>query len=205
MTAPQSSLPGMPTLEVSDIRFGTFYPNVNVLIRVSDVTSSLSFILNHYNFSCIFCNLFVYCQLITVYFTFYTLSVCFDIYKFILLTAHSRRGDLEILGYNMTHWLCSRLPWEDNLQDCNYVFKQKRAFMENIPSLISQCFPETEPPGKFLLLRLQHSSYLLALLVHHQISDLSLIYKCYFSIQKGKLFRQAILRVFQHTSEIFNF
>ncbi|KAK4328834.1 hypothetical protein Pmani_000776 [Petrolisthes manimaculis] len=61
--------------------------------------------------------------------------------------AHSRRGDLEILGYNLTHWLCSRLPWEDKLQDCNYVFGQKRAFMENIPSFISQCFPETEPPG----------------------------------------------------------
>ncbi|XP_071522031.1 serine/threonine-protein kinase VRK1-like isoform X2 [Panulirus ornatus] len=61
--------------------------------------------------------------------------------------AHSRRGDLEILGYNMTQWLCSRLPWEDNLQDCNYVFTQKRGFMENISSFIKQCFPDTEPPG----------------------------------------------------------
>ncbi|XP_053639117.1 serine/threonine-protein kinase VRK1 isoform X2 [Cherax quadricarinatus] len=61
--------------------------------------------------------------------------------------AHSRRGDLEILGYNMTQWLCARLPWEDNLQDCNDVFAKKRGFMENISSFISLCFPDTEPPG----------------------------------------------------------
>lgn len=61
--------------------------------------------------------------------------------------AHSRRGDLEILGYNMTQWLCSRLPWEDNLQDCNYVAKQKRGFMEDIGSFMSKCFPDTIPQG----------------------------------------------------------
>ncbi|XP_068239405.1 serine/threonine-protein kinase VRK1-like isoform X1 [Palaemon carinicauda] len=61
--------------------------------------------------------------------------------------AHSRRGDLEILGYNMTQWLCSRLPWEDNLQDCNYVATQKRCFMEDIPSFIDKCFPDTKPQG----------------------------------------------------------
>ncbi|XP_063844035.1 serine/threonine-protein kinase VRK1-like isoform X2 [Scylla paramamosain] len=61
--------------------------------------------------------------------------------------AHSRRGDLEILGYNMTQWLCSRLPWEDNLQDCNYVFAQKRKCMENISAFVSQCFPDTVPQG----------------------------------------------------------
>ncbi|XP_050732936.1 serine/threonine-protein kinase VRK1-like isoform X2 [Eriocheir sinensis] len=61
--------------------------------------------------------------------------------------AHSRRGDLEILGYNMTQWLCSRLPWEDNLQDCNQVFAQKRKYMENVGALISQCFPDTVPHG----------------------------------------------------------
>ncbi|XP_042238964.1 serine/threonine-protein kinase VRK1-like isoform X1 [Homarus americanus] len=61
--------------------------------------------------------------------------------------AHSRRGDLEILGYNMTQWLCSCLPWEDNLQDRNYVFKKKRDFMDDVSSFISHCFPDTEPPG----------------------------------------------------------
>lgn len=61
--------------------------------------------------------------------------------------AHSRRGDLEILGYNMTQWLCSCLPWEDKLQDCNYVFAQKRGFMEDVSSFISRCFPDTKPPG----------------------------------------------------------
>lgn len=61
--------------------------------------------------------------------------------------AHSRRGDLEILGYNMTQWLCSRLPWEDKLQDCNYVANQKRGYMEKLDTFMSQCFPETQPPG----------------------------------------------------------
>jgi len=61
--------------------------------------------------------------------------------------AHSRRGDLEILGYNMTQWLCSRLPWEDKLSDCNYVAAQKRGYMENLSSFMKLCFPETEPPG----------------------------------------------------------
>lgn len=137
-----------------------------MLIRVLDITSLLSFISNCFNLSCIlFCSLCTLSR--SLYFNFLHfvwvclpwLVGCFGIHKFIFLTAHSRRGDLEILGYNMTHWLCSRLPWEDKLQDCNYVFGQKRAFMENIPSLISQCFPETEPPGKFsLLLKLKHSS-----------------------------------------------
>ncbi|XP_063605726.1 serine/threonine-protein kinase VRK1-like isoform X1 [Penaeus indicus] len=61
--------------------------------------------------------------------------------------AHSRRGDLEILGYNMTQWLCSRLPWEDKLQDCNYVANQKRGYMDKLDTFMSQCFPETQPPG----------------------------------------------------------
>lgn len=40
-------------------------------------------------------------------------------------TAPSRRGDLEILGYCMIQWLCSRLPWEDKLQDPVYVRESK--------------------------------------------------------------------------------
>ncbi|XP_076058011.1 serine/threonine-protein kinase VRK1-like isoform X2 [Oratosquilla oratoria] len=61
--------------------------------------------------------------------------------------AHSRRGDLEILGYNLVQWLCAQLPWEDNLQNCNYVAKQKRGYMDNIDTFIQRCFSEYEPPG----------------------------------------------------------
>ena len=37
----------------------------------------------------------------------------------------SRRGDLEILGYVMLQWLCDRLPWENNLEDKEYVKNEK--------------------------------------------------------------------------------
>lgn len=40
-------------------------------------------------------------------------------------SAPSRRGDMEILGFCMMQWLCKRLPWEDNLENKDYVFKQK--------------------------------------------------------------------------------
>ena len=48
--------------------------------------------------------------------------------------APSRRGDLEILGYVMLHWLCSRLPWEDNLNDKEYVKQQKIMYV--LPNFI---------------------------------------------------------------------
>ncbi|KAG8238948.1 hypothetical protein J437_LFUL018698 [Ladona fulva] len=60
--------------------------------------------------------------------------------------AHSRRGDLEILGYNMLQWLCSELPWEGNLSDMEYVHLQKKTFMSNIPAFMWRCFPDTGPP-----------------------------------------------------------
>ena len=31
--------------------------------------------------------------------------------------AHSRRGDLETLGYNMVHWAAGTLPWLSELED----------------------------------------------------------------------------------------
>lgn len=45
--------------------------------------------------------------------------------KIICSVAPSRRGDLEILGYVMTRWLCGELPWEDNLTNPEYVKKEK--------------------------------------------------------------------------------
>ena len=31
--------------------------------------------------------------------------------------AHARRSDLEILAYNLVHWMSGNLPWMDNLKD----------------------------------------------------------------------------------------
>lgn len=61
--------------------------------------------------------------------------------------AHSRRGDMEILGYNMLQWVCSRLPWEDDLSDPEKVAEQKRECMSNIPHFLRLCFPNDEPPS----------------------------------------------------------
>ncbi len=53
--------------------------------------------------------------------------------EFTSLDAHkgvapSRRTDLEILGYVMLQWLCSKLPWEDNLADKDYVMNSKTRY-----------------------------------------------------------------------------
>lgn len=61
--------------------------------------------------------------------------------------AHSRRGDLEILGFNMVQWLCCQLPWEDNLADSDYVATMKRGYMEDIPLFMDKCFGDDIPPG----------------------------------------------------------
>ncbi|KAF4526626.1 hypothetical protein B566_EDAN015395 [Ephemera danica] len=50
--------------------------------------------------------------------------------------AHSRRGDLEVLGYNMLQWLCSRLPWECDNPNPEYVHAQKDGFMKDPASLV---------------------------------------------------------------------
>ena len=39
--------------------------------------------------------------------------------------APSRRTDLEILGYVMLKWLCNVLPWENKLNDKEYVMNAK--------------------------------------------------------------------------------
>ncbi|XP_044520523.1 serine/threonine-protein kinase VRK1 [Gracilinanus agilis] len=62
--------------------------------------------------------------------------------------APSRRGDLEILGYCMIHWLSGYLPWEDNLKDPNYVRDSKISYRENIASLMDKCFPEKNKPDE---------------------------------------------------------
>ena len=59
--------------------------------------------------------------------------------------AHSRRSDLEILGYNMVHWMSGKLPWIDNLSDHEYVHNQKNGFLRDIPSFLWRCFGDQYP------------------------------------------------------------
>ena len=66
---------------------------------------------------------------------------------------HSRRGDLETLGYNILQWLCGKLPWEKesdtvpSSMDPEEVHAQKEVFFANLPLFIHKCFPYEKPPA----------------------------------------------------------
>uniref|UniRef100_A0A1B6ELH4 non-specific serine/threonine protein kinase n=1 Tax=Cuerna arida TaxID=1464854 RepID=A0A1B6ELH4_9HEMI len=45
----------------------------------------------------------------------------------------TRRGDMEILGFNLLHWVTSTLPW-DNITDPKVVEEKKIALMKSISS-----------------------------------------------------------------------
>ncbi|VDI28164.1 vaccinia related kinase [Mytilus galloprovincialis] len=62
--------------------------------------------------------------------------------------AASRRGDMEILGFCLLQWLCSRLPWENNLENKDYVRDSKIKYMKDIPGLIKTCFPSGSHPDE---------------------------------------------------------
>lgn len=55
----------------------------------------------------------------------------------------TRRGDLEILGYNIIHWLGGSLPWDNKLTDPKVVQAAKEKAMNEIPNFVNQCFTNT--------------------------------------------------------------
>lgn len=68
--------------------------------------------------------------------------------------AHSRRGDLETLGYNLLQWLCGKLPWEneegglDQTADPDEIQLQKENFMVNVDHFMLVCFKDKKQiPG----------------------------------------------------------
>uniref|UniRef100_A0A6P7FIL7 non-specific serine/threonine protein kinase n=1 Tax=Diabrotica virgifera virgifera TaxID=50390 RepID=A0A6P7FIL7_DIAVI len=75
----------------------------------------------------------------------------------------TRRGDLEILAYNIIQWLGCTLPWEKNLKDPNNVHKSKEEYMSDIPKFMKTCFTSGSPPAPLVtflkyLLTLKHNS-----------------------------------------------
>ncbi|KAG5871173.1 Nucleosomal histone kinase 1 [Gonioctena quinquepunctata] len=75
----------------------------------------------------------------------------------------TRRGDLEVLAYNMIQWLGCPLPWEKNLKDPKAVHKLKEEYMDSIPKFIKACFEKRSPPGPVVdflnyISNLQHDS-----------------------------------------------
>lgn len=67
------------------------------------------------------------------------------------LGVESRRGDLEILGYNLVQWLGCNLPWDNNtfktpiaVQEC------KEKYMKNLPDFFKTCFGSAKPPNEIV-------------------------------------------------------
>jgi len=60
--------------------------------------------------------------------------------------AHSRRGDLETLGYNLVHWCTGFLPWKE-IEEHEMVEAYKHKYMDNLEEFLSKCFkPNPYPP-----------------------------------------------------------
>lgn len=71
--------------------------------------------------------------------------------------AHSRRSDLETLGYNILDWLTGTLPWKtaEVLSEPDLVHALKKNFMSDIKLLLKTCF-KTEFYPQFLEKYLQY-------------------------------------------------
>lgn len=70
---------------------------------------------------------------------------CFEWYmNFVLncfITVFGFRGDLEILGYNLLHWLNGSLPWEKDISNAAVVEKKKDELMKNPAVYIKKLLP----------------------------------------------------------------
>ncbi|XP_026764932.2 uncharacterized protein LOC113523242 [Galleria mellonella] len=71
--------------------------------------------------------------------------------------AHSRRSDLETLGYNLLDWLTGTLPWKTTevLAEPDLVHALKKNFMGDIKLLLKTCF-KTEFFPQFMEKYLQY-------------------------------------------------
>ena len=58
----------------------------------------------------------------------------------------ARRSDLEILCYNLIHWLSGHLPWMEVLRDPKKVQAMKETFMGNLSSQLPKCFGNSSCP-----------------------------------------------------------
>uniref|UniRef100_A0A3Q3D8P6 non-specific serine/threonine protein kinase n=3 Tax=Hippocampus comes TaxID=109280 RepID=A0A3Q3D8P6_HIPCM len=52
--------------------------------------------------------------------------------------APSRRGDIQILGFCLLHWLCGSLPWENDLKNAIKVMEAKARLMDKLPESVQQ-------------------------------------------------------------------
>lgn len=59
----------------------------------------------------------------------------------------TRRGDLEILAYNLIQWLGCTLPWEKNLSNPVKVQESKEQHMDNVENFLKECFDAKTVPA----------------------------------------------------------
>ncbi|XP_061546076.1 serine/threonine-protein kinase VRK1-like isoform X2 [Phycodurus eques] len=52
--------------------------------------------------------------------------------------APSRRGDIQILGFCLLHWLCGSLPWDSDLKNAVKVMEAKAILMDKLPESVQQ-------------------------------------------------------------------
>ncbi|XP_061694036.1 serine/threonine-protein kinase VRK1-like isoform X2 [Syngnathoides biaculeatus] len=52
--------------------------------------------------------------------------------------APSRRGDIQILGFCLLHWLCGSLPWDNDLKNPVKVMEAKAILMDKLPESVQQ-------------------------------------------------------------------
>lgn len=67
----------------------------------------------------------------------------------------TRRGDLEILAFNMIHWLGCSLPWEKDLSNPETVQKSKIQHMKDATTIVKKCFG-SKPCPKALIEYLEY-------------------------------------------------
>lgn len=58
-----------------------------------------------------------------------------------------RRSDLEILGYNLVHWMSGHLPWLGILGNAKAVQAKKEEFMSDITGNLKKCFGNQNFPN----------------------------------------------------------
>lgn len=59
----------------------------------------------------------------------------------------TRRGDFEILVYNLIHWAGGTLPWEKKLTSPTAVQAMKEEAGKNVDQFLKTCFNKQDVPS----------------------------------------------------------